>query len=130
MQVEPIDAHVLPVILDWWQLRGLGDMPADVLPPVGYVASDEEGPMAAAWIYQPVGCKVAMIDWLVTRPFLGYMTSRAACHAVWEALEARARTDGALRIFASVGRCGMLSEAQACGFHVAAHQMIHLVKPL
>ena len=130
MQVDLITPHILPVILDWWQIRSLGELPADVLPPIGYVASDAEGPVAAAWIYQPVGCKVAMIDWLVTRPWLKEDASRAACHAVAEALEARARADGAFWIFASVGRAGMLREAQDCGFHIAAQQMTHLVKNL
>lgn len=130
MRVEEIDSHVLPVILDWWKLRGLGEMPADVLPPVGMAAFDGDGPAAAAWLYQPAGCKVAIIDWMVTRPWMAYATSRAACRAVFEALEARADSDGASRIFASVGRCGMLGEAQACGFSVAAHGMVHLVKLL
>lgn len=130
MRVELIDARTLPVILDWWKLRGLGEMEEGILPPVGYVASDDEGPAAAAWLYQPVGCQVAILDWLVTRPWMGYMASRAACRAVFDAIAARADSDGASRLFATVERGGMLKEASACGFHIAAERMTHLVKVL
>ena len=130
MRVEMVDARTLPVILDWWKIRGEGEIPEDVLPPVGMVAMDGDGPAAAAWIYQPAGCKVAILDWMVTRPWMRQEESREACRALLMALEARADSDGASMLFASAARGGMVREAQACGFHVAADRMTHLVKML
>lgn len=130
MRVDLIDGFTLPIILDWWQIRGLGSMDRDVLPPVGYVASDREGPAAAAWIYQPVGCAVAIVDWLVTRPYLRPCTARTACRLVFETLAIRAKLDGANRLFASVERSGMIAEAEAVGFQIASTGNTHLVKHL
>ena len=130
MRTEAVTADMLPALREWWAGRDLGTLPDDVLPPVGFVASDDHGPAAAAWLYQPAGCRVAIIDWLVTRPGLSLLDGRAACRAVFAALEARADSDGATRIFATVARPGMLREARACGFQVAAVAMTHLVKNL
>lgn len=130
MRVELIDGFTLPTILDWWNFRGIGPMDPSILPPVGYVASDREGPAAAAWIYQPVGCAVAILDWLVTRPLLRPSTARAACHLVFETIAIRAKIDGASKLFASVDRDGMKLEAESVGFHIASTGNIHLVKHL
>jgi hypothetical protein len=130
MRVDPIDDFILPVILDWWTVRNLGAMDRDILPPVGFVASDREGPAAAAWIYQPVGCKVAILDWLVTRPFLHTAAARAACRLVFETCTIRARYDGALHLFASVSRPAMVNEAAAVGFHIVSTDNTHLAKLL
>lgn len=130
MRVEIIDGFTLPTILDWWVVRGLGAMDTAWLPPVGYVASDREGPAAAAWLYQPHGCRVAILDWLVNRPHQRQSNARQACRLVFEAIAARALEDGAQTLFASVERDGMVTEALACGFHVASTGNTHLVKHL
>lgn len=130
MQVDIIEAIHLPILFDWWKIRGLGTMDSELLPPVGYVASDREGPAAAAWLYQPVGCKLAILDWLVTRPYLRPSTARKAARLVFETLAIRARFDGATRLFASVERHGMEIEAQEVGFTIVSHGNTHLVKSL
>ena len=128
--VKPITPQLLARILPWWEERDCGAMPADVLPPLGICAVDADGPIAAAWLYEPYGCKVAMLDWLVTRPGERPRYVRAACRAVFEELTRLADTRGFTRIFASAERWGMVREAEACGFTVAAANCTHLVKHL
>lgn len=130
MQVEQIDSHVLPVILDWWKIRELGEMDPDILPPIGYFATGDDGPIAAAWIYQPIGCKVAILDWLVTAPWLPERPARLACRAVYHACAMHARRDGAVRMFAAAERPGIVLEAQKVGFAIASEGITHLVKHL
>jgi hypothetical protein len=128
MTAEPITPAHLEKITRWWEKRGDGHMPPDVLPPDGYCVCDSEGPLAAAWLYRPVGCKVAIVDWLVSRPRERPAYVRPAARAVFEALQALAETNGCTRIFASVSRAGMIREALSCGFHITEGEHTHLVK--
>ena len=50
MRTEAVTADMLPALREWWAGRDLGTLPDDVLPPVGFVASDAHGPAAAAWL--------------------------------------------------------------------------------
>ncbi len=130
MRLEPVTLDTLGEILTWWELRGEGEMDINLLPPAGLCAIDKDGPCAAAWLYQPRGCKVAILDWLVTKPGHGLAFSRRACRMLFEALADMARADGAMVLFSSVSRPAMLREAQACGFLLAATDCTHLVKHL
>lgn len=130
MSVRTISPDDLPTLLAWWRDRGEGELPDGILPPLGIVACDRHGPAAAAWIYQPVGVPLAILDWLITRPGLGQHQARHACREVFTALADAARAEGATRIFATVTRAGMLREARACGFQIVAQDAVHLLKTL
>ena len=130
MTADIITQYSLRTICQWWETRGDGPMPPGVLPPDGFFASDEKGPLVAGWLYRPIGCKVAIIDWLVSRPGETPATIRPAARAVFQSLQALAEKEGCTRLFASVSSAGMLREAQACGFTIAALGNTHLVKLL
>lgn len=130
MRVEPVTAEDILTAQSWWESRGLGTLPSGILPPLGICAVDEQGPIAAAWLYEPHGCQVAFLDWLVTRPGERPTYTRAACRAVFEELSRLADTRGFTRVFASAERWGMVREAQSCGFEIAATACTHLVKTL
>ena len=128
---ERIDARTLPLILAWFDQRGLGTMPPDVLPPVGWCVVDSAGvPLAAAWLYEPQGCPLVILDWLISRPGLPPKLARPALRAVLAACVAHATATGARRMFASVSNPVMLREARACGFDLVASACSHLIKPL
>jgi len=128
MRIEEITHNHLPEILSWWVARGEGEMPPGILPPLGYVASDECGPAAAAWIYLPDGCPLMMVDWMVGRPGMGPGAARAACRAVFSAIETEARRRGITRILTSTCHPAMVREMERVGFTVAARGAVHLVK--
>jgi hypothetical protein len=129
--VEPITPDVLAVILGWFEERGLGSMPAGVLPPFGVCTVDAAGlPLAAAWLYQPVGVPLAFMDWMISRPGLRPAVARPALQAVLASLAAVAKEQGCTRLFASVTHPVMLDEAVRCGFERVASDCYHLIKPL
>lgn len=130
MFVRPVTPGDLPALLGWWRDRGEGELPDGILPPLGIVACDAHGPAAAAWIYQPVGVPLAILDWMITRPGLGQHHARHACREVFTALSDAAGAHGATRLFATVTRAGMLREARSCGFHIVAQDAVHLIKSL
>lgn len=131
MNVEPVSAAHLDIIQGWWDSRGLGRMGPGILPPLDAVALDDDGaPLAAAWLYEPIGCKVVFLDWLVTRPGLSPRIARAACLAVANRLEEMALAGGRKMILASVSREGMSYELLGCGYSVAQDKCTHFVKHL
>ncbi len=131
MRTELITQERLPEILKWWPERGEGDMPPELLPPLGVVAYDQgDRPLAAAWLARVEGTPLAWIDWLVARPGLNAWEARQSCLAVFTRLEAIARDQGIRMLFAAACRHGLVPEIQACGFVVMARGVTHLAKPL
>ena len=129
MQTDPVTPELLAAVLPWWPLRHEGEMPADVLPPCGIVASDETGPLAAMWMYEPVGTSIRILDWLVTRPGLSPAHARRAILACLAELEAIARDCGATRLFCAVSRDHLALEAMVAGYHFVSNVQ-HLAKSL
>ncbi|MDB6077725.1 MAG: hypothetical protein JWO82_1472 [Akkermansiaceae bacterium] len=130
MRLEVITPEILQVILRWWEDRGDGSMPAELLPPFGVVAIDDEGPAAAAWLSEVRGCPVGNIDWLVGRPGMSPTTARSACRAVFAALEAEAARIGIKMLFACAYRHSIYREAARCGFTEISRGVINMAKPL
>lgn len=131
MSVSPYSPSFFDELSAWSASRGDGPLLPDLLPPVGAVAMDTDGfKLAAAWLYQPLGCRVAIIDWLITRPGLTADASRLACQSVLAELSKQAKARGFTILFCSVSRPGMLREAEACGFTICAENVTHLFKPL
>ena len=130
MRVEPMTPEALATVREWWIARGDGEVPDSVLPPEGVVAIDGDGPAAAVWLYEPVGCRVVILDWLVTRPGLPQRVAREACRAVCRHYVHAATLAGNRHVFASVASEAMLREALNFGFSIAATGNTHLVKHL
>lgn len=126
--VEPITEDHLQHVLAWWPERDMGELNPVLLPPAGWVASDESGPVASAWLYEFQGCPIGQIDWLITKPGTPAAVSRAACRAIFQAIETHARATGLRMLFASACRAGMAAEAEACGFVTTARDVVHLAK--
>jgi hypothetical protein len=120
----------MPAILGWWETRGEGVMPNDILPPHGFLASDAQGPALAAWLYLPLGVPMGIVDWLVGRPGMSPAQARAAGWAVFEAIEAFARAQGVTRLFCSIQSDAIAREAERAGFRFVATNMYHLTKDL
>jgi len=130
-KAEPITPELLVRISSWWEDRGAGAMPKGVLPPCGFCAVDAEGePAGAGWAYFPDGCRVAFLDWFVTRPGQRAGQARAALRAVFASLEAECLARGVVYCFGSTPFAGFAREAQACGFEIVDASTIHLAKTL
>jgi len=67
-----------PLLRSWWEGHSFDPVPLAILPPLGVIYSDKDGPKAAGWAYMDNGgCGVAMIEWLVTNPKAGLSGARA-----------------------------------------------------
>ena len=130
MNCVPVNALHLAEVLPWWESRGEGTMPAWLLPPLGFVAMDDEGPCAAGWLTVFEGVAAGQIDWLIGRPGLTPAKAREACQSVYVALEEAAREMGLRMLFASACRPSMAREARGCGFSITAEGVTHLAKAI
>jgi hypothetical protein len=126
--VDLVDEDSLPVILSWWLAREMGELDPVLLPPMGFVARDESGLLASAFLYEMIDCPVAKIDWLITRPGLSPMLAREACRAILADIEEYSQACGVRMLFASACRPQMVPEIEACGFVVVARDVTHLAK--
>lgn len=87
--IEPGDYQL---VKSWWEEHDSGALFCEtILPPLGLMACDETGPIAAVWAYQAVGIGVAFVKAPVSRPGIG-AKALTAFGALFEALEATLRT--------------------------------------
>ncbi len=56
-----------PAIVAWWDDPAQAPQPA-ILPEIGILAETETGIVAAAWLYQDISGRVAMIEWEYMNP--------------------------------------------------------------
>lgn len=71
LTVRPYAAETdYPLVNDWWQARhgAMEDLPAGMLPPLGVVVVDAQGPCFALWCYEAAGVGVATLEYPVGRP--------------------------------------------------------------
>lgn len=129
METEVFDRRNHGDVLEWFRLRGEGVLEDGVLPPLGMVSIDESGkPIAAAWAYQPVGCQIVFIDWLISRPMTRLKVARAHLRNVVRALEVAC--DGARFVMASTPHRAIVIEAMRIGYSVTSRDQFHLAKRL
>ena len=75
------------VIKTWWERRGTEAPAVVLLPPVGVMVEREGHPVACAFLYQDVGCAVAMVEWEATNPDNTAMESIRALNMVFDFFE-------------------------------------------
>ena len=76
----------------WWEAHNERPFQSAMLPPVGVVATDDSGLVAACWLHLSAGVGVCFIENPVTRPGLTVVEARDALTALLAALEAVALT--------------------------------------
>ena len=82
-RVEP-DDHAF--LREWWEAHAPGtEFPVGILPPLGVLVVDGDGPVAALWCYESYGVGVAFLEFAVSRPGLSAAAAAAAFQAAADA---------------------------------------------
>ncbi len=68
----------VPMLQKWWEVRGVQALPAEMLPPTGWIAERDGEPVAAAFALCAVGVGVATLEWIVAAPSAGLKATREA----------------------------------------------------
>jgi len=72
LTVRRYTAEDYPLVNDWWQARhgAAEDLAAGMLPPLGAIVEDAEGPLCALWCCEVFGVGIGYLEWPVSRPGL------------------------------------------------------------
>ena len=92
----------------WYAARHGAPLPETLLPPLGVMCEDADGPAGVMFAYQSAGIGVAFIDPIVTRPQMAAEAAHAVLGRALEGIEAVLRKEGY-----SLLRCFTESEALA-----------------
>jgi len=86
-----------PFLREWWNAHAPGtEFPAGILPPLGVLVVDGDGPVAALWCYESYGVGVAFLEFPVSRPGLSAAVAAAAFRG---AADACVKLAGEFRVF-------------------------------
>lgn len=80
-----VEADDHPFLREWWEAHAGMEFPAAILPPLGVLVSDADGPAAALWCYEVYGVGVAFLEFPVSRPGLAVSVATAAFRAAVDA---------------------------------------------
>ncbi|MES2709767.1 MAG: hypothetical protein V4726_24430 [Verrucomicrobiota bacterium] len=118
IDVQPYDrAKHGATVLSWPSIATGETAPPALMPPVGVVGIDGEGPCCACWLHLSMNVGVCMADNPVTRPDLTPDQAEAAALLMLEALKhvALAHDYGVMTIRAGAAFAAVL---QRGGFHI------------
>lgn len=76
----------LPVIQAWAEAWETAIIP-QLLSPNGFLVEDEQGPLAAVWVYLVFDCPMVLVENLVTRPGTSLKKGLAAWDILWRTIQ-------------------------------------------
>jgi len=79
------------LVCAWWDYHRGYDLPTVLLPPVGVVVEDCDGPLCAVWLYMTIGHGVAFPEWAMSKPGLSRREAVKSFNFAHEAIEAIAK---------------------------------------
>lgn len=77
MTFRKVELSDLGMVQAWAREHDSEPIPEEILPPLGVMVTDAEGPAAAMWCYESFGVGVAFLKFPVTRPGLTLARARA-----------------------------------------------------
>ena len=78
MEIREWRVTDIPTLQAWHEARHGYALSALLLPPLGFVVTDERGPCAALFCYQSYGVGVAFIDLALSRPGTSFAEAKKA----------------------------------------------------
>lgn len=76
----------VPTLQRWHEERHGYALAAVLLPPLGFIVTDDHGPLAALFCYQSYGVGVAFIDLALSRPGTSFRAAKRAFHLCLQAI--------------------------------------------
>lgn len=77
-----------PMLTAWWKAHGFPQLPAQILPRMGYLVEHDGAPVVAGWLYMDNSVGVSMLEWVTTNPEAPVKVIptaiRVLCDFMWE----------------------------------------------
>lgn len=123
------DAHY-DLLRAWWEGHKWPAIPAEVLPPTGYVAfTEDSGACLAAFVYT-TDSPLAWAEWFISNPSSTKQDRAEAMQAVLISLEMTAKKQGKSTMFVATQNPGLINNLTRLGYNVTDTAQTHLVKSL
>ena len=108
--VEYEDDHY-PMLMDWWEKRGMGMTPEERLPEIGYIVPE----VAAGFLYQ-TDSDIALIEGLISNPETDGFTRHGALDAIVDALAEKAKELGFKTLYGFTRQRAVARRAERHGY--------------
>jgi hypothetical protein len=120
-----------PVIVKWWESRGIAAIPAHVLHPCGVVVEDgEHRLLGAAWLYQDNATSMAWIGWPILSTEVHCRHVLRVFDVLLGGIEAVAKSIGRNVVHAAVDKRSLKKWFAMRGFIVSAENVTSFIKVL
>lgn len=129
IQIHPYSqANHYALISSWWEGHNWSPMPAHKLPPFGFIACNDEIPIAGAFAYlDNGGTGVAMLEWSVGNPEANPRKLLLSIKALITFMIEELNKIGYDVVFTSCKVEGLIKIYEKCGFQKTDSGMTHLV---
>ena len=87
------------VVSGWWEDRHGEPLAETILPPLGVIIEDGQGPCAALWCYECFGVGVCFLEFPISRPKLSFGSAMQAFEMAVEGCIRVAKLHGDFSIF-------------------------------
>lgn len=106
METEPLTARIYgeasgdyQTVNSWWKARRDEQLPETMMPPLGIIIEDTNGPCVALWCYESFGIGVCFLEFAISRPGMGLGQSSRAFKMAVEACIRVAKSHGDYSFF-------------------------------
>lgn len=127
--IRPITESDYFAICEWWKHHKWQVVPAQALPPNGYIALVGEKPIVAGFLYR-TDSNLGWLEWIVSNPDSTFDERTTAINELLETIFQRAKELKIQAIFTSSNNETLIKRLAEQGFQITDKNVTHLIKPL
>ncbi len=104
----------------WWEARHGEPLAETILPPLGVIIEDDQGPCAALWCYECFGVGVCFLEFAISRPNLSVIAAMESFKMAVEGCIRVAKLHGDFSYFRCIAEPSLARQIKRAGFTVEA----------
>lgn len=106
-----------PMLTEWWGKWGWPALPKEMLPSTGYLASWDDKPLMAGWLYMPSeNTGIGWFEWAVSNPESTSTERENSLKALTDMIDVVGTSKGLKLIFSSTNSEKFGDRLSRCGF--------------
>jgi hypothetical protein len=130
VNIRTYESADYPIALEWWQRHGWDGVPEKVLPPLGWIAENEDRDICAIWAYLTAGKGIAWMEWLVSNPEASPLEVRRGIKALVDTAKMTLHALDYNIVLTSCIQPSLVRVLQAEGFTVTDQGVTHLIQEI
>lgn len=118
-----------PTLVSWWNHYKWPGVPEDFLPTEGYIACNEDKPVAAVFTYK-TNSKVVLMEWLVSDPASDKEVRDKLISDLIEFVALTVQNQGFRYIYSCIQLPKLIERLKTHGFQLADKDMCNMIRRL